>query len=458
MASPQYEHEKELNRGLHSGIIIVLFCVIGTAFATWVTFEARNFSEQTTLSAQVDTSESDKLRMPDDALKYTYQPPTDAYVKRSGQLERRSTPLKTVRDLGAKGREAYTTLNALYDSEFVNPRRLRAGMPITAYFEQDTERLMAVSFRLSSEQTVITKRLADDSFFTSSLSASLSVSHKRVTEQISSSFYEAAIQAGMRDKQIADFAQIFAFDVDFQREIRSGDTFEVVYEIYADERGNEVRSGDVIFASFDGKSVSRDYYRHTPADDGISDYFTHEGKASTRFLMKTPINGARLSSNFGRRRHPISGYSRLHKGTDFAARSGTPIFAAGNGVIERASRYGGYGKYARIQHANGYETAYAHMSRYGPGVRKGARIRQGDIIGYVGSTGASTGPHLHYEVLINGKHVNAMRLKLPTGRTLEGDFLNAFNKARNDIDNLRRSLGADIETAALTPENALKLQ
>lgn len=161
--------------------------------------------------------------------------------------------------------------------------------------------------------------------------------------------------------------------------------------------------------------------------------------------MKTPINGARLSSSFGRRRHPISGYSRLHKGTDFAARSGTPIFAAGNGVVERASRYGGYGKYARIQHANGYETAYAHMSRYGPGIKKGKRVRQGDIIGYVGSTGASTGPHLHYEVLINGKHVNAMRLKLPTGRTLEGDLLKAFDRNRRLIDAHRQELGADID-------------
>ena len=156
--------------------------------------------------------------------------------------------------------------------------------------------------------------------------------------------------------------------------------------------------------------------------------------------MKTPINGARLSSSFGRRRHPISGYSRLHKGTDFAARSGTQIFAAGNGVVERASRYGGYGKYVRIQHANGYETAYAHMSRYGPGVRKGRRVRQGDIIGYVGSTGASTGPHLHYEVLINGRHVNAMSLRLPTGRTLEGDLLTDFEASRQAIDAQRTAL------------------
>ena len=153
--------------------------------------------------------------------------------------------------------------------------------------------------------------------------------------------------------------------------------------------------------------------------------------------MKTPINGARLSSNFGYRKHPISGYSKLHKGTDFAAPSGTPIYAAGNGVVERASRYGGYGNYVRIQHANGYETAYAHMLRYGPGVKAGHRIRQGEIVGYVGTTGASTGPHLHYEVLVNGSQVNAMSLKLPTGRKLEGPILKEFMQARAEVDQLR---------------------
>ena len=204
----------------------------------------------------------------------------------------------------------------------------------------------------------------------------------------------------------------------------------------------------MIFAAFRGNAVQKDYYRHTPSDDNITDYFTAEGKAATRFLMKTPINGARLSSGFGRRRHPISGYTRLHKGIDFAARTGTPIFAAGNGVVERASRYGGYGRYVRIQHANQYETAYAHMSRYGPGIKSGKRVRQGDIIGYVGSSGASTGPHLHYEVILRGKHVNARALKLPTGRTLEGNFLQTFSDQRAEIDALRQSLGAGLEIAA----------
>ena len=165
--------------------------------------------------------------------------------------------------------------------------------------------------------------------------------------------------------------------------------------------------------------------------------------------MKTPINGARLSSSFGRRRHPILGYTRMHKGTDFAAPRGTPIYAAGNGTIKRASRFGSFGNYIRIRHANGYETAYAHLNGYARGIRSGRRVRQGQTIGYVGTTGRSTGPHLHYEVLVNGRQVNAMRLNLPTGRKLEGDVLDRFQKRRREIDQLRQTLGAEIDVASL---------
>ena len=190
-----------------------------------------------------------------------------------------------------------------------------------------------------------------------------------------------------------------------------GDAFEFVYERITDERGNALRDGNLIYAALNGKVIDKGFYRFTPTDSGETDFFQANGESATRFLMKTPINGARLSSSFGMRRHPISGFNRLHKGTDFAAPTGTPVFAAGHGTVERASRYGGYGNYVRIRHANGYKTAYAHLSRYGRGVRSGVRVRQGQVIGYVGSTGASTGPHQHYEVYINGKPVNAMRLR-----------------------------------------------
>ncbi|MGB3626457.1 MAG: M23 family metallopeptidase, partial [Henriciella sp.] len=247
---------------------------------------------------------------------------------------------------------------------------------------------------------------------------------------------------GARDQQVVDFAKVFAYDLDFQRDIHPGDQFEMVFEEMVDERGNRVRGGEVIYAAINGKALDKSYYRFTPSDDGAVDYFDPNGEAATKFLMKTPINGARLSSNFGYRRHPISGYNKLHKGTDFAARSGTPVYAAGHGTVERANRYGGYGNYVRIRHANGYKTAYAHLSRFGK-YRSGTRVRQGDIIGYVGSTGASTGPHLHYEVLVNGKQVNAMTLDLPTGRKLVDtpEIMAEFESVRDEIDAMR--LGTD---------------
>ncbi|MCA8892010.1 MAG: M23 family metallopeptidase, partial [Hyphomonas sp.] len=205
------------------------------------------------------------------------------------------------------------------------------------------------------------------------------------------------------------------------------------------EAGHPVKTGNLIYASLNGQALTRSFYRFTPSDDGETDYFDFNGESATKFLMKTPINGARLSSSFGNRVHPISGYTRLHKGTDFAAPTGTPVYAAGNGTVEWAARRGGYGNYIIVRHANGYKTAYAHLSRYASGLRKGRHVRQGDIIGYVGSTGASTGPHLHYEVYINGKPVNAMKLKLPTGRKLAETpaMLAEFLEARDAIDAIR---------------------
>ena len=452
MVNTSTHSKRKMSRGLRSTLILSLFCVLGAIFATWVTFEIQHTS-----ASAPDFTSASNLKAGDDIATVETVDYAEALEalggksgldKRTGTLKRKSTPLNVLRELGADGREAYLALQAIYDAEYVNPRRLIAGLKIHAFFDETTSSLRAVSFQTTKEVRIISKRMSDGTYFAAKLSTQLQKRYHRVSNKIQDSFYLSAQNHGLRDKQISDYAQIFAFDVDFQREIRNGDEFEIVYEVYTDEAGNHIRNGDVIFAAFRGNAVQKDYYRHTPSDDNITDYFTAEGKAATRFLMKTPINGARLSSGFGRRRHPISGYTRLHKGIDFAARTGTPIFAAGNGVVERASRYGGYGRYVRIQHANQYETAYAHMSRYGPGIKSGKRVRQGDIIGYVGSSGASTGPHLHYEVIIRGKHVNARALKLPTGRTLEGNFLQTFSDQRAEIDALRQSLGAGLEIAA----------
>jgi len=258
-----------------------------------------------------------------------------------------------------------------------------------------------------------------------------------VKSKIDTSIYNAALAAGAGDQQVVDFATIFGYDIDFQREIHPNDKFEMTYETFRDERGAPIKSGAVIYAELDGDALHKAFYRFTPSDDGVTDYFTADGQSAKKFLMKTPINGARLSSGFGNRFHPILGYTKLHKGTDFAAPVGTPIYAAGNGTIEYYGAKGTFGNFAKIQHANGYETAYAHMSRFVGGLAKGSHVHQGEVIGYVGTTGQSTGPHLHYELYVKGQAVNAMALKLPTGRTLGGAQMSAFLKEKMRIDGIR---------------------
>ncbi|MEL6568543.1 MAG: M23 family metallopeptidase [Pseudomonadota bacterium] len=369
----------------------------------------------------------------------------------SGTLGRGDTLSDLLIELGASPAEAHRALAPVFEADYVDPRRVRPGLSATLTFAEgeSSARLLGVSLRSEEDYSVLSATNAAGDFEATKLEARLRPQLLRVAGEVSSSLYVAALNLGAGDQQVVDFAKIFAYDVDFQREIHHGDRFEIVYESLVDERGNPVRLGDVVFASLDGRALKRDFYFHVPSDDGVSDYFDAGGDSATKFLMKTPINGARLSSNFGMRRHPISGYSRLHKGTDFAAPTGTPVYAAGHGTVERASRYGGYGHYVRLRHANGYKTAYAHLSRYGPGIRSGRSVRQGDVIGYVGSTGASTGPHLHYEVMINGRHVNAMSLNFPTGRKLSEDeaMMEEFLSRKREIDQVRRALGADIEVA-----------
>ncbi|WP_300377149.1 M23 family metallopeptidase [Henriciella sp.] len=382
------------------------------------------------------------------AQEFTDNIPADS---REAKLAPRETLIELVTDLGADPEEASQSLHALYDAELIDPRRVRAGLTVKAQFRGSGETAQLASLTMSNEagKQILSRRTSSGDFMPLVLEAHTEPVYKRVKATIDTSIYQAALSAGAHDQQVVDFAGIFAYDLDFQRDIQPGDTFEMVYEEMVDERGNRIRSGEVVFAAINGKALDKSYYQFTTEDDGATDYYGPTGESATKFLMKTPINGARLSSSFGYRTHPISGYNKLHTGTDFAAPTGTPIYAAGHGTVERANRYGGYGNYARIKHPNGYKTAYAHMSRFGPGVKAGKRIQQGDIIGYVGSTGASTGPHLHYEVLVNGKKVNAMTLDLPTGRKLADtpQIMEAFVEAREQIDAIREGGGVALASS-----------
>ena len=249
---------------------------------------------------------------------------------------------------------------------------------------------------------------------------------------IKDNLYNSATSVGIEPNVIVEFARIFGFEVDFQRDIRKGDWFEILYEKFEDDNKKVRDTGKIIYASMyvNGEKINLYNFKFK----NIEDYFDIKGKSITKSLMKTPINGARLSSAFGMRKHPILGYNKMHRGTDFAAPSGTPIMASGSGTITRARWCGGGGNCVKIKHNSTYETVYAHMKAFAKNVKEGKKVKQGQIIGYVGSTGLSTGPHLHYEVIVNGKKVNSQKLKLPSGKILNGEERKQFELDRIKID------------------------
>ena len=253
-----------------------------------------------------------------------------------------------------------------------------------------------------------------------------------IKNTINNNLYSAAIEAGIEPNIIIEFARIYGFEIDFQRDIRKGDVFEIYYEKFLDENGIVRDTGKIIYAHMNVNNREINLYNFK--DKNGDGYYDISGKSIVKSLMKTPINGARLSSSFGMRKHPILGFNKMHRGTDFAAPTGTPIMASGSGTVTRARWCGGGGNCVKIRHNSTYETIYAHMSKFARGIKEGKKVKQGQIIGYVGSTGLSTGPHLHYEVVVNGKKVNSQKLKLPSGKILKNDAREKFELERIKID------------------------
>ena len=257
--------------------------------------------------------------------------------------------------------------------------------------------------------------------------------------KITNSLYQTAISLKIKPNIIIEFARLYGFQVDFQRDIWKDDSFQVIYEEFLNKDEEVVETGNIIFANLNLQNEDLKLYRHEYEKNKI-DYFDENGKSMRKTLMKTPINGARLSSSFGKRKHPILGFTKMHTGTDFAAPTGTPILASGDGLVVRAQWCGGGGNCVKIKHNRVYQTVYAHMSKFGKGIKKGAKVKQGQIIGYVGSTGLSTGPHLHYEVIENGRKINSQKLKLPSGKVLKGDNRKVFEVEKIKIDVLKSNL------------------
>jgi len=265
------------------------------------------------------------------------------------------------------------------------------------------------------------------------------------------SIYETALRNKVPATVIEDMIRIYSYDVDFQRKVQPGDSFDVFFA-GEDEGATITEKTEVLFASLTVGGETKKYYRFLTTDDSVVDYYDETGKSAKKFLVRKPVNNAIMRSGFGGRRHPILGYTKMHTGVDWSTPYGTPIFASGNGVIEKAAWEGGYGKYIRIKHNNGYETAYGHMSAFAKGMEPGKRVRQGQVIGFVGSTGMSTGAHVHYEILVNGRFVDPMRVKLPRGRSLEGPIMAGFEKERDRIDAqmTMRGPGARVSDAGVT--------
>ena len=256
---------------------------------------------------------------------------------------------------------------------------------------------------------------------------------------ITNSLYNSAINLNIKPNIIVEFARLYGFQIDFQRDVWKNDSFQIIYEEFVNDDNKIVDTGEIIFASLNLQNINYQLYKYE-YDKNKIDYFDENGKSVKKTLMKTPINGARLSSSYGKRKHPILGYTKMHLGTDFAAPTGTPIMASGDGKVTKAGWCGGGGNCVKIKHNNKYQTVYAHMSKFGRGIKRGVRVKQGQIIGYVGSTGLSTGPHLHYEVIENGKKINSQKLKLPSGKILKGEERKKFELAKIKIDVLKSNL------------------
>ena len=302
---------------------------------------------------------------------------------------------------------------------------------ITKKLENGTSTVINLVYPINNTTSIEIRKIQNDF----SISENILQLYKKevvIKNEIKNNLYSSAMDSGVEPNIIVEFARIFGFEVDFQRDIRKGDWFEIMYEKFEDDNNKVRDTGKIIYASMyvNGEEINLYNFKFNNEEE----YYDIKGKSITKSLMKTPINGARLSSSFGMRKHPILGYNKMHKGTDFAAPSGTPIMASGSGTVTRARWCGGGGNCVKIKHNSTYETIYAHMKAFAKGIKEGRKVKQGQIIGYVGSTGLSTGPHLHYEVIVNGKKVNSQKLKLPSGKILKGEERKQFELDRIKID------------------------
>lgn len=362
----------------------------------------------------------------------------EAAARHAVEVRRGDTLFAILGRLGIGQAEAHAVVASLGD--VFDPRKLRVGQTLEIATEpgEAGDRLASLKLSVDVERAVELVR-EGEAFRTESVVQPLAREPRTGRGAIEDSLFESGRAAGVPPEALMAFIRLFSWDVDFQRDIHPGSSFEVVYEALETETGESVGSGEVLYARLGLGGKELETFRFE-LPDGQVDYFDRNGKSARKFLMRTPVDGARLSSRFGMRRHPILGYSRMHKGVDFAAPTGTPVYAAGNGQITRVGRNGGYGNYVEIRHNGEYSTAYAHLSKFARGMRRGARVEQGQVIAYVGTTGRSTGPHLHYEIHREGKAIDPLSVKPTVVTGLSGQDLASFQAVVGTIDRVRRGL------------------
>jgi len=356
------------------------------------------------------------------------------FININYEIQKGDTIQKILKKYQIKNNEIYNIVNKY--KKYGNPAKLLSGNKIDIVIEkrlpQKENSVAKFSLPLTNSSTIEITKDENNNFEAQKIITKLYKKKILADNTIKKNLYSSAVDAKINPETIIEFARIFGFEIDFQRDIRKNDYFKILYEKYFDENGEFIKSGSILYAHMSVNSREISLYKF--GDDKNYGYFDDEGKSVEKALMKTPINGARLSSPFGMRKHPILGYNKKHLGTDFAAPIGTPIMASGSGTIVLAKWCGGGGNCIKIKHNSTYQTVYAHMKSFAAGMKPGKKVRQGQIIGYVGSTGMSTGPHLHYEVIVNGKKVNSQKLKLPSGKILKNNERKLFEIHRIKTD------------------------
>ena len=410
------------------------FQILGLIFLIFITISSTSyFNYKKKVNQEIYNNFIDNLYFKK-TLAYLIDGLDPKYKKIKHKIKSGETFDKILENYSINKSEIIKIKNAL--KKKVDLNKLNTKQMIQFSFDKTNNKINEFYYQVSNTQKIFLKRnFENDKFNKEILTIKLDKQVIYKEDIILESLYKIASQQKIPANTIISFASIYGFQVDFQRDIRKGDKFQIMYEVFLNEKKEIIETGEILYANLklSGQDNSL-YYFDSKGNEG---HYDKNGKSVKKALMKTPINGARLSSPFGMRKHPIDGYNKMHRGTDFAAPMGTPIMASGDGVIKKAGWCGGGGNCVKIKHNSTYQTVYAHMSKFARGIKVGVRVKQGQTIGYVGSTGKSTGPHLHYEVIVNGKKVNSQKLKLPSGKILKGKDRKIFETKKIKLDVLK---------------------